>query len=200
MDWIYRIFGNYVPGRAAAGLLIVRFVFGLGIMLHGWQKIQSPGGPAGWMNPPPAAADTHGADSSHGEAKPESKDRGAAKPGEPEKNKEAEKKGARPQVPAFFQGLATVAEFSGGLGLIVGLLTPIASLGVISTMLVALGMVHLPNGHAFVGEFGKPSFELAALYLAAALLLLLAGPGAWSLDAFLFGSVFRPNAEAAKAQ
>ena len=145
MDWI---FGNFVRGRGAAGLLIVRLVFGLGIMLHGWQKIQSPGGPFGWM---PQQA----------------------------------------PVPGFLQGLATLAEFGGGLGIVLGLLTPLAALGLISNMLVALFMVHLPNGHPFVGAHGQPSFEPAADYLAAALLLLLTGPGAWSLDALLLPAIFR---------
>ncbi len=147
MDWI---FGNFVQGRAAAGLLILRLVFGLGIMLHGWQKIQSPGGPMGWMNEMPGA-----------------------------------------HVPAFFQALSTAAEFSGGLGIIVGLLTPLAALGLTCNMFVALCMAHLPKGHPFVGGHGQPSFESAAGYLAVALLLLLAGPGAWSLDALLAGMISR---------
>ena len=41
MYWLY---GNYVGGRGAVGLLIVRLVFGAGIMLHGWQKLHMPGG------------------------------------------------------------------------------------------------------------------------------------------------------------
>ena len=100
MDWI---FGNFVRGRGAAGLLIVRLVFGLGIMLHGLQKIQSDGGPLGWMGP-------------------------------------------QAPVPGFLQGLSTVAEFSGGLGIILGLLTPLVALGLTCNMLVALFMVHVPKG------------------------------------------------------
>jgi putative oxidoreductase len=142
-----RIFGNFVRGRGAAGLLIVRLVFGLGIMLHGWQKIQSPGGPMGWMGP-------------------------------------------QSPVPGFLQGLSTAAEFSGGLGIILGLLTPLAALGLTCNMLVALCMVHLPKGDPFVGGMGKGSFESAAGYLAVALLLLLAGPGVWSLDALWLSIVF----------
>jgi putative oxidoreductase len=142
-----RIFGNFVRGRGAAGLLIVRLVFGLGIMLHGWQKIQSDGGPMGWMGP-------------------------------------------QSPVPGFLQGLSTVAEFSGGLGIVVGLLTPLAALGLTCNMLVALCMVHLPQHHLFVGGHGQPSFESAADYLAVALLLLLTGPGAWSLDALWVGILF----------
>jgi uncharacterized membrane protein YphA (DoxX/SURF4 family) len=51
----------------------------------------------------------------------------------------------------------------------------------------ALGMYHLPQGHAFVGGPGQPSFELAAVYLAVMILFLATGPGAFSLDSYLFG-------------
>ena len=43
-----KIFGEFVGGRAAWGLLIVRVVFGLGIAQHGWGKIQHP---FDWMGP-----------------------------------------------------------------------------------------------------------------------------------------------------
>jgi putative oxidoreductase len=89
-------------------------------------------------------------------------------------------------VPGLFQGLAVLAEFGGGLGLIVGFLTPLAALGIAGTMVVALAMVHLPHGDPFVGMPGKPSFELAASYLAGAILFLLIGPGVLSLDRLLF--------------
>ncbi|MDQ3621225.1 MAG: DoxX family protein [Verrucomicrobiota bacterium] len=89
-------------------------------------------------------------------------------------------------VPGILQALAALAEFGGGLALIVGLLTPFAALGIACTMLTALGMVHLPRGDAFVDPKGGPSYELAAVYLGIALLLLLAGPGRFSLDALLF--------------
>lgn len=40
------LFGDFVAGRGALGLLIVRLIFGVGIMQHGWSKIQNP---FGWM-------------------------------------------------------------------------------------------------------------------------------------------------------
>lgn len=89
-------------------------------------------------------------------------------------------------VPGALQAAAALSEFGGGLALILGLLTPLAALGIAGTMATALGMVHLPAGHAFVAP-GKPSFELAAVYLAASILLGLLGPGKFSLDALLFG-------------
>ena len=106
-------------------------------------------------------------------------------------------------VPGIFQALAAVSEFGGGLALILGLLTPLAAIGIASTMVVALAMVHLPHGDPFVGSKGQPSFELALGYLANVILLLLIGPGVLSLDYFLFGSrrrsildLWPPNAAA----
>jgi putative oxidoreductase len=90
-------------------------------------------------------------------------------------------------VPGALQAAAAVSEFGGGVALILGLLTPLAALGIACTMAGALGMVHLRMGHPFVGAPGKPSCELASVYLAAAIALLLVGPGKWSLDGFLFG-------------
>lgn len=141
------IFGNFVGGRGAVGLLIIRLVFGAGIMLHGWYKLNNPNGPLHWM---PANA----------------------------------------PVPAALQGLSVLAEFGGGIALILGLLTPLAALGLTCNMLVALFMVHVRMGHTFVASGpGQPSFEPALDYLAVALCLLIAGPGCLSLDA-LIGRLF----------
>src|SRR3954454_5567131 len=91
-------------------------------------------------------------------------------------------------VPGVFQALAALAEFGGGLCWVLGLLTPLASFLILGTMTVALGMVHLPQGHPFVASRpGGPSFEPALGYLAIAVALLLIGPGRLSLDARLFG-------------
>lgn len=89
-------------------------------------------------------------------------------------------------VPGVFQLLAAVAEFVGGMALIAGLLTPLAALGLAVTMVVAIGMVHLAQGHPFVNP-GGPSYELAAAYLAVAIAILLTGPGKLSVDAIVFG-------------
>ncbi|HTU90530.1 MAG TPA: DoxX family protein [Gemmataceae bacterium] len=91
-------------------------------------------------------------------------------------------------MPGLLQAAAAVSEFGGGLALILGLLTPLAALGIACTMAVAVGMVHLRMGHSFVATApGQPSYELAAVYLAAAIMFALVGPGKLSLDAFLFG-------------
>lgn len=103
--------------------------------------------------------------------------------------------GAEASVPAIFQLLAAVAEFGGGMALIVGLLTRLASLGIMTNMIVAIGMVHLPSGDPFVGKPGGHSYELAAVYLACAVLFLILGPGRYSLDALLFRSAPQGGAE-----
>ncbi|HEX8833703.1 MAG TPA: DoxX family protein [Abditibacteriaceae bacterium] len=43
-----RIFGNFLSGRAAIGLLIIRVIFGIAMASHGMSKIQNP---TGWMGP-----------------------------------------------------------------------------------------------------------------------------------------------------
>lgn len=90
-------------------------------------------------------------------------------------------------VPSFLQALAALAEFGGGIALLLGLLTPLAALGIVCQMLGALFMVHFPMGHPFVAATGGPSYELPLVYLALAILLLVMGPGRWSFDALLFG-------------
>ncbi len=44
-----KIFGPFLRGRAAAGLLLIRVVFGIGIVLHGWDKVVN-GGPFHWAD------------------------------------------------------------------------------------------------------------------------------------------------------
>ncbi|HEV3259808.1 MAG TPA: DoxX family protein [Gemmataceae bacterium] len=92
--------------------------------------------------------------------------------------------GPKADVPGFMQGLAAFCEFGGGLAWVLGLLTPLASLGIICVMVTAITKVHLHD--PFVRRDLGPTSEPAVGYLAVALLLLLAGPGMFSLDALLF--------------
>jgi putative oxidoreductase len=89
-------------------------------------------------------------------------------------------------VPGALQAAAAVAEFGGGVSLILGALTPLFSFLIACTMAFAAFGYHIPAGHPFVGV-GGPSFEPALVYLTVALLLILTGPGKLSVDYCLFG-------------
>ena len=87
-------------------------------------------------------------------------------------------------MPAAVAFLIICTEFFGGLGLIVGLLTRIAALGIGVEMIGAIFMVHLPNGF-FMNWYGNQKgegFEYHLLAIAMAATLLLRGSGAFSVD------------------
>lgn len=90
-------------------------------------------------------------------------------------------------APGFLQALAALSEFGGGLAWILGLLTPLASLGIASTMAVAFSTHAFLRGDPFVSMTGGPASELAAVYFCIAMLLLALGPGRFSLDRMIFG-------------
>lgn len=94
--------------------------------------------------------------------------------------------GPEAPVPGVLQLLAAVSEFGGGLAWILGLLFPLASLGIFVTMAVATSMHAFVKGDPFV-SMGGPSYELALVYLTIAFLFLMIGPGKFSLDAMIFG-------------
>lgn len=88
-------------------------------------------------------------------------------------------------APGPFQALAAVSEFCGGAALILGLVTPLAALGILCTMGVALYHHVVRRGDPFVGS--DASWELAAAYFCVALTLMALGPGRVSVDRGLFG-------------
>jgi putative oxidoreductase len=90
-------------------------------------------------------------------------------------------------APPVFQALAAIAEFGGGIGWILGLLTPLSSFGIACTMTVAASSMAIRMGAPFVSNTGGPSTELAVAYFCMALLLLSTGPGQFSLDRRIFG-------------
>jgi putative oxidoreductase len=91
-------------------------------------------------------------------------------------------------APGVFQALAALSEFGGGLALVLGLLTPLASLGIASTMAVAFYMHAIVWGDPFVASGGGGAYELSAVYFCIAVLLIAMGPGRLSLDRMLFGT------------
>ena len=95
--------------------------------------------------------------------------------------------GPNAAFPGVFQALAAVSEFGGGFAWLLGLLTPLASLGLASTMAVAVWRHATVLHDPFVALQGGRSYELASVYLCVAVLLLLAGPGRFSVDRVVFG-------------
>ena len=95
--------------------------------------------------------------------------------------------GPEATIPGFFQLLAAISEFGGGIAWIVGLLTPLAALGIASTMTVAVYTHLIVRGDPFVNLSGGMGYELALVFWGIALLLLLLGPGRFSLDRVFFG-------------
>src|SRR5208283_4645523 len=87
-------------------------------------------------------------------------------------------------MPAPVALLVICTEFFGGLGLIVGLLSRIASLGIAGLMIGAIFMVHLSNGFFmnWMGTQKGEGIEYHLLALAMAAALLLRGGGAFSVD------------------
>jgi putative oxidoreductase len=84
--------------------------------------------------------------------------------------------------------LAVMSEFLGGAGLIVGLLSRVAAVGVCATMLSAIVMVHWRNG-LFMNWFGERKghgIEFHLLAIALAIAIVVRGAGALSLDRLLY--------------
>ncbi|MEX0869175.1 MAG: DoxX family protein [Nitriliruptoraceae bacterium] len=126
-------------------LLLLRLVVGIGVSLHGFQKL------FGWFGG-----------------------------------------GGRERTAAWFASLgfgrghvaATVAgvtEVCSGLGLAAGLVTPLAATGMIGVMTTA---AFVNNDEAGFWSVNK-GWELNLYLIAVAATLAIAGPGAWSLDAWL---------------
>ena len=93
-------------------------------------------------------------------------------------------------IPAIFAFLAIAAEFFGGLGLIFGLLTRVASFGVFCNMIVAVAMVHGQFGFwmNWTGAQKGEGYEYHLLLLAASAVLMIRGAGAASVDRLLSSS------------
>jgi putative oxidoreductase len=92
-------------------------------------------------------------------------------------------------LPEAFAVLAIVAEFFGGIGLILGLFSRIAAFGIACNMLVAIFLVHLPNGlfMNWTGTQRGEGIEFHILALCIAVTLVARGAGALSFDRLIEG-------------
>lgn len=90
-------------------------------------------------------------------------------------------------IPGIFQFLAAISEFGGGIALILGLLTPLASLGIAFTMAFATYFHLVVRQDPFVNLTGGTSYEPALGYLGIMILFIAMGPGKFSLDRIVFG-------------
>ena len=82
--------------------------------------------------------------------------------------------------PEVNAGLAIAAEFGGGLALLAGAFSRLAGLATAFTMVVATVTVHLANGF-----FLPNGYEFTVTLLLASLAIVAAGPGAFSVDAWI---------------
>lgn len=96
--------------------------------------------------------------------------------------------GPESPVPGIFQFLAAFSEFGGGIAWILGLLTPLASLGLAITMAVATYFHMIVMGDPFVPSGpGQGAYELALVFFSISLVFMSVGPGKFSVDAKVFG-------------
>jgi putative oxidoreductase len=137
--------GSDLPAHVDAGLLVLRVLVGVGLSLHGFQKL------FGWF----------------GGGGPSGTSRWFAGLG-------------------FGDGrlatlMAGTGEIGGGLGLAVGLLTPVAAAAVIGVMTVA-ALVNNAEGGFWSARKG---WELNGYLIVVAWAVATTGPGRYSLDAAL---------------
>jgi len=87
-------------------------------------------------------------------------------------------------IPAPLAFLAICAEFLGGMGLLVGLLGRVAAFGITCNMLVAVLLVHSKVGFFmnWTGQQKGEGFEYHLLAIAVAIVLMVKGSGAFSID------------------
>lgn len=87
-------------------------------------------------------------------------------------------------IPAPIGSLAIFVEFFGALALIFGFGGRFAAVGILGIMAVAAVRVHLPVGFFmnWVGKQAGEGYEYHVLAAALAIVVIVLGSGAWSLD------------------
>ena len=85
------------------------------------------------------------------------------------------------RLPKFAAFMVTAAETAGGIGLLLGLLTPLAACAVIAAMIDAWAV------NVSAATFWSDPFNVPFLIAVGAAALLFTGAGAYSVDARIFG-------------
>jgi putative oxidoreductase len=97
-------------------------------------------------------------------------------------------------LPTATAWMVTLLEIFGGIAIFVGALVAVVSIPLIISMLVAMVTVHGRYGFSAINTigltpegpvFGPPGIEVNLLYIGGLLALLVAGPGAFSIDRWL---------------
>ena len=90
-------------------------------------------------------------------------------------------------IPAITAVFATIIEFFGGLLLVVGLIVPIvAAFAAIQFASIIVMKASKMKAPYISMEAGKPSLEIDAFYMVIAIVLVVLGAGALSVDSLLF--------------
>jgi putative oxidoreductase len=84
--------------------------------------------------------------------------------------------------PGFFQALAAISEYCGGIALILGFLTRIAAFGIACTMVTAVYMLRFVWNAPFISPTGGIAYALPLVLLLIVLVLLNLGAGRFSVD------------------
>src|SRR5262245_26472901 len=86
-------------------------------------------------------------------------------------------------IPAPMAYLAGYTEFLGGIAIALGILPRIVALGIVIDMLTAIATVHFKNGFFLHSSApgGGDGVEFVMMNMAAALAVLLIGPGRYAL-------------------
>lgn len=92
--------------------------------------------------------------------------------------------------------LVICTEFFGGLGLILGLLSRLAALGILVTMLGAIVTVHYAYGlfMNWMGDKKGHGVEYHLLVIALSLVVIIKGAGAFSLDGAIYEHQLKQHA------
>jgi len=86
------------------------------------------------------------------------------------------------KMPMAAAVLVGYGELLGGLGVLFGVLSRLASVGLMVIMLGAIFTVHLPNGYSVQ----KGGIEYALTLALMALVIIVVGPGQWMLGRYIF--------------